>query len=457
MKDPKLRMSRNFRPSRSQLRIIFLVLVIFGVALVAVEFAGAHSDDDQSRGYGDFNDTSATTAGPIFTGSSYHPDDYTVITSVKGAITAEREKGTIMLVDPKGDLVYENHSYNIYDDVDMSPDGRWTFTYLAAEELSGSNCTEFESSSCTRNFIERLNVSTEETERLYADKTAGVTNTRWHDADRIDDHRFLLADIAHDRILIVNTTTDSIEWKWEMKEEFDPETTGGDSGDWSHLNDVEMLENGYIMASPRNHDQVIFIKPGEGINESMTLGSDEVYEILYEQHNPDYLSAPGEPPSVLVADSQNNRIIEYAREDVEWKKTWEWADEDLQWPRDADRLPNGNTLITDTSGGRVVEVTPTGEVVWGVYVQGGYDAERLGTREESRGGLPATALNETGSVNQGITTQLPPFLRLAVNGILFVLPPWAGLATLTGGMISILGGMSLLSSESFLWARSKWL
>ncbi len=30
----------------------------------------------------------------------------------------------------------------------------------------------------------------------------------------------------------------------------------------------------------------------------------------------------------------------------------------------ADRLPNGNTLITETIGGRVIEVTPDGEIVW---------------------------------------------------------------------------------------------
>jgi hypothetical protein len=30
----------------------------------------------------------------------------------------------------------------------------------------------------------------------------------------------------------------------------------------------------------------------------------------------------------------------------------------------AQRLPNGNTLITETQGARVIEVTPDGETVW---------------------------------------------------------------------------------------------
>ena len=50
----------------------------------------------------------------------------------------------------------------------------------------------------------------------------------------------------------------------------------------------------------------------------------------------------------------------------------------LDWPRDADRLPNGNTLITDSRNGRIIEVTPSGEVVWsygGLKVP--YDADLL--------------------------------------------------------------------------------
>ena len=33
----------------------------------------------------------------------------------------------------------------------------------------------------------------------------------------------------------------------------------------------------------------------------------------------------------------------------------------------AQRLPNGNTLITESTRGRAVEVTPAGEIVWEFY------------------------------------------------------------------------------------------
>jgi hypothetical protein len=50
----------------------------------------------------------------------------------------------------------------------------------------------------------------------------------------------------------------------------------------------------------------------------------------------------------------------------------------LSWPRDADRLPNGDTLVTDTLNHRVMEVTPNGEVIWEFYLRWGtYEAERM--------------------------------------------------------------------------------
>ena len=50
----------------------------------------------------------------------------------------------------------------------------------------------------------------------------------------------------------------------------------------------------------------------------------------------------------------------------------------LYWPRDVDRLESGNTLITDSRNGRVLEVDPDGRVVWsftGLAVP--YEADRL--------------------------------------------------------------------------------
>ncbi len=77
-------------------------------------------------------------------------------------------------------------------------------------------------------------------------------------------------------------------------------------------------------------------------------------------------------------------------------RTWTLSG-NLSWPRDADRLPNGNTLVTDTLNHRVIEVTPTGEVVWEYYATWGpYDAERVAAGDGSNGPTIAEQ-NATGS------------------------------------------------------------
>ena len=89
--------------------------------------------------------------------------------------------------------------------------------------------------------------------------------------------------------------------------------------------------------------------------------------ILLMQHDPEILpnnnilatSLPrGRPHSAVEIDPNTNRIV------------WEYLIPDQQnCPvRDANRLPNGNTLITGTT--EIVEVTPGGEITWRLRLQG---------------------------------------------------------------------------------------
>lgn len=139
---------------------------------------------------------------------------------------------------------------------------------------------------------------------------------------------------------------------------------------------------------------------------------------------------------MVVADSENDRVVEYQRENGEWVQSWVWADSPLSWPRDADRLPSGNTLVADTYGDRVVEVNTNGEVVWSVPAPFVYDAERLGTGDESAGGHSAAALGlasdasatdpEAGeaTLSDLIKAQFPPRL---IHGLQSVTPFWMGI------------------------------
>jgi len=224
----------------------------------------------------------------------------------------------------------------------------------------------------------------------------GLADT--HSTVKVDEDRLLVANmratengVSNDRLFVRNTTTGDVEWEWRFRDHYPNGTDGGFDEDWTHVNDVEFVGDGerYVLASPRNFDQVIVVdrRTDEIV---MRLGEDDDYGTLYEQHNPDYLEREDGTPVLLVADSENDRVVEYERdcgdadprlgagtppEDCEWNLVW--AVDGFSWPRDADRLPNGNTLVADTLNHRVVEVTPTGEVVWEFYAAWApYDAER---------------------------------------------------------------------------------
>jgi len=173
---------------------------------------------------------------------------------------------------------------------------------------------------------------------------------------------------------VYDRSNDTVVWEWTFREHYPNSTDGGFSADWSHVNDVDKVGDGEYLVSPRNFDQVILLNRSTN-SIDYRLGTDGDHDTLNEQHNPDFLRSEDGDPTVLVADSENDRVVEYERRDGEWTETW--AVTGFNWPRDADRLRNGNTLVTDSLNHRVVEVAPNGTVVWEFYASWGpYDAER---------------------------------------------------------------------------------
>jgi hypothetical protein len=165
---------------------------------------------------------------------------------------------------------------------------------------------------------------------------------------------------------------------------------------------------------------------------------------------------------VVVADSENNRLVEYQRVDGEWQRTWRWSDARLQWPRDADRLPNGNTLVADSNGDRVFELDRDGNVVWSVDVGFPYEAERLETGQESGGGPAAqqagiaTASAEDDDQERRASGLLSPVYAFLndvrngplVNSVLYLAPVWVGYRELAA-----LGG---LVGTVVVWVALEW-
>ena len=219
-----------------------------------------------------------------------------------------------------------------------------------------------------------------------------------HSTTRLAEDRLLVArmratqdGVPEDRLVVRNTTTGTDGWDWRFRDHYQNDTDGGFDQDWTHVNDADPIgdDDRYVLASPRNFDQVVVVDRRTD-DVVMRLGADEDHDTLYEQHNPDYLERDDGTPVILVADSENDRVVEYVRDcgdadprlgagtppgDCEWNRAW--SVRGFNWPRDADRLPNGNPLVTDTLNHRVVEITPEGEVVWEFFAAWApYEAER---------------------------------------------------------------------------------
>jgi hypothetical protein len=159
--------------------------------------------------------------------------------------------------------------------------------------------------------------------------------------------------------------------------------------------------------------------------------------ILYHQHNPQWLG----DGAVLVADSENHRVVELHRtDDGTWEPVWILrgaAGQKFDWPRDADRLPNGNTLITDTRNARLVEVNASGAVVREHqfdYRALPYEADRLPVGEPV--GAPTYGDEAAGGIAaDGHVPVLTPLLRLVSAAVR--LPLWVGEVHLFTTLVSI--------------------
>jgi len=256
---------------------------------------------------------------------------------------------------------------------------------------------------------------------------------------------------THSHLLYVyDRNQDAITWEYRFVDHY-PRTAGdGYENDYTHVNDVDAVENGTaFLMSPREFDRVLLINRTTKETE-WELGEEDNYDILHEQHNPVLLSS--DPPTVLVADSENDRIVEYRRADGEWERTWTYS-QGLDWPRDADRLPNGNTLIADSGNDRVLEVTPDKRVVWEYDIaRGPYDIERVQYGDEPQGppmerihGVDTDGVESEDDESESVlSTTLEEYYSLAT----WVIPPGVGVGefvALHGAVLTVL-----------VWGRIEW-
>jgi len=432
----------RLRPSRRTVRVAFAVLVVVSVLPILGSLVGV------ATGGGTYDGGVPESVPPT--------DGYTVVTSDGIG------PGVIAAYAPNGTQVYEADEHRYYHDVDPAPRfGEASLTYVASQGAPARHCAA--DGGCRKSQVMRLNVTTGEREELWSRYATPSGSNNIHDVDFVNETHLVVAEISHpDGVYMVNVSADEVVWRWTASEYYDTSADGGQyPGDWTHMNDVEYVhERGLVMASPRNMDSVIFLRPGEGVVEDMTIGSDGDHRTLYEAHNPDYIPADRGGPAVVVADSENDRIVEYQREDGNWEQSWLWRDGSVQWPRDADRFPNDHTLITDTHSDRVVEVNADGDIVWQMRFPGPYEAERLGTGSESADGRAAAVSGIESRTADGLLASVvlaseDVLPSLLVNGVLFTLPRWATPIDAVGLVFGALFGLSWVGFETatVLWRR----
>ncbi|MCH2143204.1 MAG: aryl-sulfate sulfotransferase [Phycisphaerales bacterium] len=190
-----------------------------------------------------------------------------------------------------------------------------------------------------------------------------------------------------DRIVEMNPVTNEIVFDWSTFDHFSTDDYDvfqtNHWNDWTHINDAHIEpSDGRIWISVRHLSRITAIDYDTGeiaFNIGMELPSGDVTvgdDLFSYQHSPMLL----ENGNLLLFDNGNrrggepvgadgySRAVEIALEGdppVSAKVVWSW-ETPIYCPStgDADRLANGNTLVTSTQLSGMYEVDPKGNEVW---------------------------------------------------------------------------------------------
>ena len=200
------------------------------------------------------------------------------------------------------------------------------------------------------------------------------------DAQMMPDGNVLIAEHNSNRITIRDT-------RGRVKE---TRTIGGANRIYGNPQQVQLLENGNILVICRNvivefkkdkdEEVMRYVRQQYDISAGLRLPNGETMIML--QNGPDHCiflddkgkdiadkklkigmpfyqahAADAGKDRVLI--TELNQVVEYDLKKGE--KVWSKA---VNQPRSVQRLPNGNTLFSDATANRIVEVTPDGEEVW---------------------------------------------------------------------------------------------
>ncbi len=234
-----------------------------------------------------------------------------------------------------------------------------------------------------RNGVYEINRTSRDVVWKYLDPKAS------HDAERLGNGDTLVVDGGYGQDTLQDAEVREVSpqgqvvWSWYARDHgFNqaPYTGISDQG-WTHTNAASQLQNGDILISLRNFNLTAEVDREGNVVRTMGEG------IMVQQHDPEVepngnilFANPGRPPAAIEIDPSGKVVWTYVVP----------MDPGSSPTRDADRLENGNTLIT--AANRLIEVTPQGEIVWqfrlnNIVFTGRSDAESRGFYKATR--IPA--------------------------------------------------------------------
>ena len=222
-----------------------------------------------------------------------------------------------------------------------------------------------------------------------------------HDADRLPNGNTLYnrgwQDKGDDVVREIDPEG-KIVWAWTGLADYDREPFEDiDVHGWMHVNSVSRLANGNTLVSMRNFNTVAEGGQNGRVVRSCTFrgkarrsGLKTRGEIKGQRnHEPEILKNG----NMLLALRRPNRFVEFNLETQEIVWSWKHPDgnSELRTNREANRLPNGNTL--GSAGNKLIEIAPDGTIVWQMLAPSGSDnhrkfhkAIRIGTDGKAYGG-----------------------------------------------------------------------
>jgi hypothetical protein len=253
-----------------------------------------------------------------------------------------RDSGSLEIADRKtGETIWRHTDYGNYFDIETVDNSTVMFNAYHPEEQ--------------HNYAFFLNWRN----KTIVDRVKTPSNT--HDVDLLNKTHIMIGDKLNHKISVKNIETGTKNTVYDFKKYYSHENIPGN--DFTHLNDVDPYPgNSTVLASPRNFNQVKLINTTTK-DDIWSLGKTSNSSVLHRQHNPKIVDR--NPATVLVADSENHRIVQYQRTGSgNWNKTFEYK-KGLLWPRKAEYLEDsGRMLIVDSNNHRVIKINREGEKVW---------------------------------------------------------------------------------------------